>query len=217
MHEQIDLSGIGTPVGVDHHDDVAACGGEAGAEGRALPALRLMDDDDVGDESTGDDLGLVRREPVDEDDLRDRLGQMLDTQWRLPASLSVGITTLTDGAGTQRRRNGTVRPSVSSGSPSTARAPCRRCRRSGRIASITAAAPVISASAATSIVNVAIRTPSVCTCGPLALLIRPKPASENENIASRRLLVFCRLDCSCGGLPHERRRARVSLKLAPQR
>ena len=62
-------AGIGRAVGVEHHDDVAGDGGEAGAQGVALAAAVLGEDADIGVGMAGCIDRFVLGVAVDEDHL----------------------------------------------------------------------------------------------------------------------------------------------------
>ena len=76
VDEARDLGRVGGAVGVEHDDEVAGDGGEAGAEGVALAAAALGEDADVGIGVAGGLDRVVLGVAVDEDHLVQVLGQL---------------------------------------------------------------------------------------------------------------------------------------------
>ncbi|BCB84831.1 hypothetical protein Psuf_021440 [Phytohabitans suffuscus] len=68
-HEPGDLGGVGAAVGVEHDDHVAGRGGEAADERVALAVAGLADQPGRGQHPADDAVRVVRRVPVDDDDL----------------------------------------------------------------------------------------------------------------------------------------------------
>jgi len=71
VHERGDLARIGRAVGVEHHDDVAAAGGEPAGERVALALAGLAHHVHVGAKPAGHLHGAVDGVAVDQDDLVD--------------------------------------------------------------------------------------------------------------------------------------------------